>query len=74
MYDYGARNYDQSLGRFMTLDPLSEFYTEFTPYNYVGCNPIVRTNPKEMDWYTDKNEIIIINQNWQKKMLLRDLR
>jgi RHS repeat-associated protein len=54
-YDYHARNYDPAIGRWMNMDPLADFYTEYTPYNYVGSNPVVRTDPTGMDWYTDKD-------------------
>ena len=51
MYDYGARFYDPSLGRFHTIDNSSENYYSFTPYNYVGNNPIKRVDPDGNDWW-----------------------
>ncbi|WP_299273766.1 DUF6443 domain-containing protein [uncultured Psychroserpens sp.] len=39
-YDYGARNYDASLGRFMNIDRFSEKYEHMTPYQYTFNNPI----------------------------------
>jgi len=50
-YDYGTRFYDPALGRFHTLDPHAEDYLEWTPYNYVGNNPINLIDPNGMDWY-----------------------
>ena len=38
--DFGARNYDASLGRWMNIDNLSETYYALTPYNYGGNTPI----------------------------------
>jgi RHS repeat-associated protein len=48
-YDYGARNYEASLGRWMNLDPLSEKYTEWTPYNYTMNNPVRYIDPAGLD-------------------------
>jgi RHS repeat-associated protein len=39
-YDYGARFYDPSLGRFMVQDKYAEVYYPFSPYSYCAGNPI----------------------------------
>lgn len=43
-YDYGFRNYDPQIGRFMQLDPLTDDYPELTPYQYAGCEPVANVD------------------------------
>ncbi len=39
-YDYGFRIYNPALGRFLSVDPLSEDYPWYTPYQFAGNKPI----------------------------------
>jgi hypothetical protein len=45
VYDYGARNYDPAIGRWINVDPLAEVQPDKTPYHFCSNNPINRIDP-----------------------------
>lgn len=45
LYDFGARNYDPALGRWLNVDPLAEKMPNYSSYNYTLNNPINFVDP-----------------------------
>jgi RHS repeat-associated protein len=51
LYDFEARTYDPSIGRFTTVDPLAEKYYSISPYAYCHNNPLNLIDPTGMTDY-----------------------
>jgi len=65
-YDYGARYYEPSYGRFTTMDPLAEKYYSISPYAYCLNNPMRFVDP-------DGREVVIAGDNEFRKKAFDDL-
>ncbi len=49
LIDYGARMYDPTIARWMSMDPMAEKYYPMSPYGYCAGNPIIMCDPNGTD-------------------------
>ena len=78
--DYGARMYDAALGRWFSIDPLSEGSISITPYGYCGNNPLVRIDPDgrsfdryqsdygSVRWFRSSRERLFFHSEWWTRL------
>lgn len=66
-YDYGFRIYDPRIGRFLSVDPLTQKFPFYTPYQFSGNKPIwaLDLDGQEDVYYTVN---IVINGLGQAKL------
>ena len=72
LYDYGARYYDDEIGRFYGVDPMKDKYAGLSSYNYVMNNPIILIDPDGLE--PTEGEAAAISAHvyghWNNKMSL----
>lgn len=61
LYDYGARWYDATVGRWWSVDPMAMEYENWSSYHYVLDNPMIMVDPTGMDAKSDA----MVMMQWQ---------
>lgn len=65
-YDYGFRIYNPRLGRFLSVDPLTQEYPWYTPYQFAGNKPIYAV---DLDGLEEQQAIAITEEAVGKSAL-----
>ncbi|PTB93667.1 hypothetical protein C9994_12835 [Marivirga lumbricoides] len=50
VYDYGFRIYHHTIGKFLSVDPLTNEYPWYTPYQFAGNMPINAIDLDGLEW------------------------
>ncbi len=56
-YDYGFRIYNPRIGRFLSVDPLTQTYPWYTPYQFAGNKPIWATDVDGLEENTTSTHV-----------------
>ena len=73
--DYGMRIYDPRLGRFLSVDPLSNNFPYYTPYQFAGNKPIEAIDLDGMEELSNKvinNVRFVVLKNVSFKTIIRN--
>lgn len=63
-YDYGFRIHDPRLGRFLSVDPLTQDFPWYSPYQYAGNKPVWC---RDIDGLEDGVSTTMMVNNWERQ-------
>jgi len=76
--DYGERIYDPRLGRFLSVDPLTDDYPELTPYQFASNRPIdgidldgLEYSPAQLNQYLNQAKAALGTMASENAIVLR---
>ncbi len=73
LYDYGARQYDATVGLFTSMDPMCEQNPNVNPYLYCHGNPVNRIDPDGRDdYYTSNGQFLFRDQKETDRIMIRN--
>jgi RHS repeat-associated protein len=64
-YDYGARQMSPDIGRFTTMDPMTEKYYNVSPYAYCVNNPVNAIDPNGKEIWIHYSDADGLKQSFQ---------
>jgi RHS repeat-associated protein len=66
-YDYGFRIYNPQIAKFLSVDPLTQSYPWYTPYQFAGNKPIWAIDLDGLEEFK-KHEFFVLNNNNEPKL------
>jgi len=69
--DYGMRIYDPRVGRFLSVDPLTQKYSDLTPYQFASNRPVDGTDLDGKEWENIKSKWIVYSKGVSALPIIR---